>query len=1584
MKFRNILCLLLVFAMGIGFLPAPALAAAKPDAPVVVLSNDAATGAVKLTWNAVEGAKLYRVYRSETKSGGYSRIKSTSSTRYTDTSAPVGQTLYYLVKSVSDSGGVSSSSNKVSGAAKVPADKIHPPVVTASNLLSTGEIRLKWEAVKGAKHYRIYRSKTKTGGFSLIKSTSSTAYTDSSASAGTAWYYCIKTVSTDGTVSDSSGKVSAIAKLPRPTVTLSNITQSGKIRVSWTAVEGAQKYEVYRATSKSGSYRLIKTTSATAMTNTSTTAGKKYYYQVKAIAENPDASSALSSAKSRTCKLAQPVITLTNAASGRITLSWEAIEGTTEYKVYRSTSSGSGYSRVKVTTATRYTDTTGTAGTTYYYKVMAASDVSGASSAYSQVLSGTFAYPDGMALSISVNEDGKPYLTWNNVKNAASYRVFRSYQKDIGFSLLSTRTVCYYTNPSAPAGVPLFYQVKALDADGKVLETSDAVSITLDLPEKEVLKDRYAAVPSLKLYTVPNVASDAVTLRYRDAVQLGAAVISGTGSTWHRVFLEGKLYYMRTESGEEKLMETASTVYTGNSPYQQQTIDLALEICNNWKTVYATGQSEGIPNADGACGFNSPGFVKYVLNTVMQPSVPTYRLSVSIDALYAADSLYNAGYIGAFRVSDVKPANIQPGDVLFFGTTEPSYCGIYLGNEEFVYATSSWEDAVCIMPLSGSFRENLLAVRRYLPETVTPAEKTAYIVGPYYTYNLYVEMNSSSRVVKTLTQYDRVTLLFTNSDNWAYIRTADGTEGFFLLEHLGEYEYLDHLTVSAVLNEEGKPYISWNKVNNAAAYEVYRSLRSDSGFELLATTENTFYSNLSAPDGLTLYYQLRALDASGQELDLSAPVSVTTELAAPETLETRYVYVPLVNLYDLPETGSEPLSLRYMEQLQLGLPVIRREDGTWYRCFYRNRLYYLWLTSIEETLTTQKSSFTYTGNTPYQQDVIGLALEISENWSTVYAHEQSDGIPNADGNYGFDCSGLVSYIFNTVMQKTVPTYRLYSALDTLYATTGIYNAGYPGAFSAADVPDGQLQPGDILFFTSLADGTASTEIGHCGIYLGNNEFVHSTSSWSDAVCIMRLSGSYLENYVGARRYLPETVIPANTEKSIVGPYYSYNLYSERNSASAVLEILSRYDPVTVLFTDNDTWAYVRTESGTEGYLLMDNLGEYTYLDHVVLSAQLNEDGKPYLTWNKVQSAVSYEVHRSLQKDTGYSLLSATENTYYTNATIPSGMTLYYQVKALDASGNVLDTSDAVSLVIPLPEPEVLKARYVTESSVKLYTLPDTASGSITLRYMDLVQLGSNVTSSWYRVFRGDDLYYIWMPEGDSKLTDTGSAFSYAGETALQQEVLDLAMDICLNWNTIYATGQSDGIANPDGTFGFNSPGLVKYVFNAVMQEKVPFYRLPQALDDLYAAGGLYNAGYPGAFSAADVAAADLRPCDVLFFGSGSDTNYCGIYLGNGEFLYSSASWDDGVCVMPLSGFQDSLVKIRRYLPDAVTPANTEKAISGPYKGYKVYAEKSASSAVLATPAQEDTLTVLFTDNSSWAYVRTEDDVEGYFLLKYLP
>ena len=98
---------------------------------------------------------------------------------------------------------------------------------------------------------------------------------------------------------------------------------------------------------------------------------------------------------------------------------------------------------------------------------------------------------------------------------------------------------------------------------------------------------------------------------------------------------------------------------------------------------------------------------------------------------------------------------------------------------------------------------------------------------------------------------------------------------------------------------------------------------------------------------------------------------------------------------------------------------------------------------------------------------------------------------------GFDCSGFVCYVFN---KFGVSLSRSSSGM----ASNGVF------------VEKSNLQPGDIILFS----GSRGGGIGHVGIYIGNGQFIHSSSGKSMQVKISSLSeSSYSRRYVTARRVL---------------------------------------------------------------------------------------------------------------------------------------------------------------------------------------------------------------------------------------------------------------------------------------------------------------------------------------------------------------------------------------------------------------------------------------------------------------------------------
>ena len=266
------------------------------------------------------------------------------------------------------------------------AASIKAPKVKAYNISSTGKIKVDWPSVDNAAKYKVYRSTSSNGSFKLVKTVSSSKYTDTSAKAGKCYYYYVRAVTKSGKTSSKSNVVKRYCDLKQPTVSSTiNVASSGKIKLKWDAIDGAVSYKVYRAASKSGDYVLMKTTTGNSYINTTAKAGKYYYYKVRAISSSSSSHSAYSKVVSRTCDLPRPVVTVALNSKGVPKLTWDAVDGAVKYEVYRSTNKTSGYELMKTTTGTSYTNTNVSLDCTYYYKVKAIHSKSSANSAYSAV-----------------------------------------------------------------------------------------------------------------------------------------------------------------------------------------------------------------------------------------------------------------------------------------------------------------------------------------------------------------------------------------------------------------------------------------------------------------------------------------------------------------------------------------------------------------------------------------------------------------------------------------------------------------------------------------------------------------------------------------------------------------------------------------------------------------------------------------------------------------------------------------------------------------------------------------------------------------------------------------------------------------------------------------------------------------------------------------------------------------------------------------------------------------------------------------------------------------------------------------------
>ena len=456
---------------------------AVPAAPVVKAGNSAASGKPMLTWDAVDGATSYRVYRATSQNGPYRLLGSVTTTTYVNTGAKDGVTYYYMVTAVNDSG-ESAFSNTVSGQNKAVTPKPSAPVVKIGHSASSGKPMLTWNAVSGATSYKVYRATSQNGTYSLLGTVTATSYINTGAKDGVTYYYKVKAVNSAGESAYSntvSGQSKAVTPKPAaPVVKIGHSATSGKPMLTWNAVDGAASYKVYRATSQNGTYSLPGSVTVTSYTNTGAKDGVTYYYKVKAVnsaGESPYSNIVSGQSKAVTPKPAAPVVKAGNSAtSGKPILTWNAVDGAASYKVYRATAKNGAYSVINTTKALTYTNTGAALGTTYYYKVEAL-DAAGKSLGFSDVVEGKVA--PVLAVGYS-SVSGKPQLTWKAVPGATEYQVYRSTQQNSGYTKINTTTATSYVNTGAKANTTYYYKIVAV----KGTAVSDFSNIVSARPSK--------------------------------------------------------------------------------------------------------------------------------------------------------------------------------------------------------------------------------------------------------------------------------------------------------------------------------------------------------------------------------------------------------------------------------------------------------------------------------------------------------------------------------------------------------------------------------------------------------------------------------------------------------------------------------------------------------------------------------------------------------------------------------------------------------------------------------------------------------------------------------------------------------------------------------------------------------------------------------------------------------------------------------------------------------------------------------------------------------------------------------------------
>jgi fibronectin type 3 domain-containing protein len=440
-----------------------------PAAPVSVSATDGEyTDKTVIQWASVDNAEIYNIYRKASSDTGYGKVASTDALTYNDTTGVAGTVYSYYITAVAD--------NESPGT--LPDDGYRAALLAPAGIVATDKtfgdkIQITWTESDSAELYYIYRAVAPVGPFdTTVGNTASTSIDDTTAVAGTLYYYKVRAYAAALQYSPSSiNDVGERNSLPIPADTAaSNGTFSDRVRITWTAVSGTvDGYKVYRDTSDTGTFALLGSTSSETYDDTTAVTGTNYYYKVTSYLSSYGESPFGSVVSGSRGVLPAPtgVSASDGTVSDKITVTWNAVTGAASYKVYRDTLVGGAYATLAGSpTTTTLDDTTAVCGTTYYYKVKAVSAASD-ESALSTYNSGWW----GIAAPASISAtDGtnltKVITTWPAAANAESYQVYYSTSDGGTYSLLNgastTALTADHTNPVL--GQIYYYKVRSYSA----------------------------------------------------------------------------------------------------------------------------------------------------------------------------------------------------------------------------------------------------------------------------------------------------------------------------------------------------------------------------------------------------------------------------------------------------------------------------------------------------------------------------------------------------------------------------------------------------------------------------------------------------------------------------------------------------------------------------------------------------------------------------------------------------------------------------------------------------------------------------------------------------------------------------------------------------------------------------------------------------------------------------------------------------------------------------------------------------------------------------------------------------------------
>ena len=253
----------------------------KPDTVKNLKTTEITDKTVSLTWSKADGADKYLVYIY--KNGAWSKLKTTTSTKYTAEGLSANTQYKFKVRSYASDGKIYGAD---SDALTVRTNLSKVKTLKAKDI-KTSSVKLYWSKVSGADTYLVYQYSG--GEWKRIAKTSDTSYTVKSLSANKTYKFKVRPYSSKTKVYGDYSSVINVVTVP---ATVKNLktkdVKATSLSLSWSKVSGATAYQIFRSTDGENYTRIASVSGKTSYTDKKVKKNTKYYYKVRAYRKSGD------------------------------------------------------------------------------------------------------------------------------------------------------------------------------------------------------------------------------------------------------------------------------------------------------------------------------------------------------------------------------------------------------------------------------------------------------------------------------------------------------------------------------------------------------------------------------------------------------------------------------------------------------------------------------------------------------------------------------------------------------------------------------------------------------------------------------------------------------------------------------------------------------------------------------------------------------------------------------------------------------------------------------------------------------------------------------------------------------------------------------------------------------------------------------------------------------------------------------------------------------------------------------------------------------------------------------------------------